>query len=176
MLTELLNYVGTLPKTGRGKRRRMMYLPLGAPRNRRAGPRVSTSCRTMPMLKVSPLRVPRLGSLGPHSSSGAVHSSSAVTRQDHTAVTGGPSKLAKLGGCFTHVVPLPCPYSPRGGRCFCPPPFTGKSPEAQREKAIHSRSHHRKCWRTRHLPLSPSLQAPGLNRGLSTYWQPPAHP
>lgn len=67
------------------------------------------------MLKVSPLRVPRLGAPGPRSSSGAVHSSSAVTRQGHTAVTGGPPKLAKLGACFIHVVPSPCPYSPRGG-------------------------------------------------------------
>ena len=128
------------------------------------------------MLNVPPLRVPRPGAPGPHSSSGAVRNSSAITRQGHMGVTGGPPKLAKLGECFVRVVSLPCPSSPRGGRCFCPLPFTGEGPEAQREKSIHSRSHHRKCWRTGHLPLSSSLQEAGLNRGLSTYRQPPSHP
>ena len=81
---------------------------------------------------------------------------------------------AGQAGCVLHTC-CAIALSLQSQRRDCPPPFTDKGPEAQREKAIHSRSHHRKCWRTRHLPLSPSLQAPGLNRG-STYWQLPAHP
>lgn len=150
-----------------------MYLLLGAPGNHRAG--LEGLQHRANAEGVSSEGAPPGGSRPPQQL-GAVRSSSAITRQGHMAVTGGPPKLAKLGGRFIQVVSLPCPYSPRGGRCFCPPPFTGEGPEAQREKSIHSSSHHRKCWRTGHLPLSSSLQESGLNRGLSTCWQPPAHP
>lgn len=119
------------------------------------------------MLKASPLRVPRPGPPGPRSSSGAVHRSSAITGQGHTAVTHWPPKLARDGQALHTSGVIAQSLQPWEKHVPLVTPFAGKRLETQR-KSLQLEVTLRKCQRVGGLPLTPGLTSTDLNSGLRT--------